>query len=132
MTDQLVNGTIYTRVGEPTYLTFGGLPTDKNYKLYLGIKTINTRETVGNEIFVETNNSATVDLVIPVEVVNLLEVPLNKSYNKYTWGIKLCYHDPATNTIYEKTIIPKNNDGTERPYGSINYLIVYPEQVKGI
>ncbi len=112
-------GNITLTQGDSGKLTVTGLPTDKDYKVYLGIQDEN-RKPVGSEIVVQSNMSDTVVFAIMAALTDLLNVPKDEDYAIYPYGIKICYEpegleetliigEIATNTI---TAYPKKVEGT--------------------
>ena len=67
------NGDIFLIQGDSGKLTVDGLNTDKNYRVYFAVQDKN-RNTVGNEIMVNSNNSPFVVFQLTGEFTNLLKV----------------------------------------------------------
>ena len=61
--------------------------------------------------------------VLTPEYTDLLEVPKNKPFETYFYGIKAC----ETDTSKEDTLFIAQNT-----YGDLNRIIVYPRLVKGV
>ncbi len=114
------NGTIYIYQGDSGEIVISGLNPLKNYKVYFAVKNSN-RETIGNEISVNSNYKTSVTFYLSGEFTDLLTVPKSDDYAQYYYGIKLC--DGET---IEDTLFIANSD-----YGQLNYIIVYPKIVEG-
>ena len=115
------DGTIIARQGDGGKVFIDGVDTDKNYKIYFGVKD-KKRNAIGREVYVYSNYSSEVVIVIPPSVTNSWVVPKNEEYIEYFYGIKVC--DEETNM--EDTLIL---DGCE--FDTENILIVYPKKVEG-
>lgn len=115
------DGTIIARQGDSGKVFIDGIDTDKNYKIYFGVKD-NKRNAIGREVYVYSNHSSEVVIVIPPSVTNSWVVPKNEEYIEYFYGIKVC--DEETNM--EDTMILA---GCE--FDTENILIVYPKKVEG-
>ncbi len=114
------DGTISIHQGDSGKITISGLDTSKNYSVYFAVKN-RKRETVGDEICVNSNFMSKVTFFITSDFSDLLTVPLDEDYETYYYGIKLC-----DNESEEDTLFVANAD-----YGRMNYILVYPKIVEG-
>lgn len=115
------NGTIKLYQGDSGDLVVNGIPTDQNYKVYLAIQDAK-RNPVVNEIMVNSLLKSSVSMYLDSSVTDLLQVPTNKKYETYYYGIKLC----TPGTLEEDTLFIENSD-----FGVQNKIIVYPKIVEG-
>ena len=115
------DGTITLYQGDGGELVISGLDKSKSYKVYFAIQDEN-RNSVGEELQVAISNTDTVTFVLTPEYTDLLEVPKNKAYKIYYYGIKVC----EVGTSIEDTLFIADST-----YGDLNRLIVYPRKVKG-
>lgn len=115
------DGTIHLYQGDSGEIVVSGLDDSSKTTVYFAIQDID-RNPVGEELQVSVNNSDTVTFVLTSEFTELLEVPKNKPYQIYFYGIKVCDSDGLT----EDTLFV--DDGT---YGDLNTIVVYPRKVKG-
>lgn len=115
------DGTIIARQGDSGKVFIDGIDTDKNYKIYFGVKD-KKRNAIGREVYVYSNQSSEVVIVIPPSVTNSWVVPKNEDYVEYYYGIKVCDEE----TSMEDTLILA---GCE--FDTENILIVYPKKVEG-
>ena len=88
--------------GDTGNLRITGIPTSKNYKMYLEVIRARTQETVF-ELCVDSNNADNVLFVIDSEHSDLLTVSNINAPETYYWSVKIC--DPDTGS--EDTVIPK-------------------------
>lgn len=116
------NGDITLIQGDSGSITVNGIPTDKSYTVYFGIQDLK-RNSVGTEIFVNSNGMSSVVFELTGEYTDMLKVPKGKHYAVYLYGIKVC--DSLTN--YEDTLI-LGEGGIEK----INTITVFPRKVEGI
>ena len=115
------DGTIIARQGDSGKVYIEGVETDKNYKIYFGVRD-NKRKPVGNEVYVYSNFSSEVVIIVPPNVSNDWIVPKDDEYIELNYGIKVC--DEETNM--EDTLILA---GCE--FDTENKIIVYPKKVEG-
>jgi hypothetical protein len=115
------DGTIIARQGDGGQVFIDGIDTAKNYKIYFGVKD-KKRNAIGREVYVYSNQSSEVVIVIPPSVTNSWVVPKNEDYVEYYYGIKVCDEE----TSMEDTLILA---GCE--FDTENILIVYPKKVEG-
>ena len=108
--------------GDSGTFTVSGIPTDKNYIVYFGIQDTN-RNTIGNELSVNSNFSSKVIFYLTGDYTNLLKVPKNEYCAVYFYGVKIC--DPENNL--EDTLTFASGD-----IGGINTITVYPKKVEGV
>ena len=116
------NGDIFLIQGDSGKLTVDGLNTDKNYRVYFAVQDKN-RNTVGNEIMVNSNNSPFVVFQLTGEFTNLLKVDKKEGFAVYYYGIKVC----DESSMLENTLVIASDD-----IGSVNTVTVYPKKVEGI
>lgn len=115
-------GTITCYQGDSGEITFSGIPTDKNYKLYFATQDEN-RKPFGAEIEVNTNRMPNVTVVIPASLSDVWKVPNGEDYAIYYYGVKVC----DTTTGKEDTLMIGGSD-----FGDLSQIIVYPKKVEGI
>ena len=111
-------GLIKIYQGDTIELIIEGLDPSKNYKLYFGVQN-KRRVTVIPEIFIQTENQETATMTIPSISTDKLYVPLNRDYEDYYYGFKVCYDSEET------TLNIDNSQYVE------NILRVYPKKVEG-
>ncbi len=115
------DGTISLYQGDSGELVVSGLDKNKNYTVFFAIQD-SDRNLVGEELQVAVTDSDTVTFVLTPEYTDLLNVPKQKPYEIYFYGIKACE-------------IGKNIENTmfiaDTTYGDLNRIIVYPRKVKG-
>ncbi len=116
------NGNISLVQGDSGQLVIDGISTDKNYTVYFAVQDKN-RKPVGDEIYVSSNNYASVVFYITGDFTDLLTVGKNENCAVYYYGIKIC----DSESDLEDTLILGEND-----IGSINTITVYPKKVEGI
>ena len=114
-------GNITLIQGDSGTIVVEGINTARNYTVYFGVKDKN-RNPVGNEIFVNSNNSSTVVFQLTGSFTDLLTVNKNENYATYYYGIKLC---DSENSL-EETLILDNDE-----IGGIDTITVYPKKVEG-
>lgn len=114
-------GTITLYQGDSGEIVITGLDNTRNCKVYFAIQDKN-RKPVGNELQVLANKTESVMLFLTPDFTNLLKVPIGKSYELYTYGIKVCETDKSIND----TLIVKDSS-----YGEPNLIVVYPRKVIG-
>lgn len=115
------DGTITLYQGDGGELIISGLDETKSYNVFFAIQDDN-RNLIGEELQVFVSNSDTVTFVLTPSYTNLLNVPKNKPYKIYYYGIKVC----ETGTEDEDTLFIANST-----YGDLNRIITYPRKVKG-
>lgn len=116
------DGTITTYQGDTGELVINGIPNDQNYKLFFAVQD-KKRNIIGNEIMVNSLHKDSVAITVNADLTNLLEVPMNKTFETYYYGVKLC----APGTLSEDTLFISNGD-----FATQNKIIVYPKKVEGI
>lgn len=114
-------GTISLYQGDSGEVVVSGLDTEKSYTVYFAIQN-SSRNLIGQELQVGVSNSDSVTFVLTPEYTDLLEVPKNKPYEIYFYGIKAC----ESNTSREDTLFVADNT-----FGDLNRIIVYPRKVIG-
>lgn len=115
-------GNITLIQGDSGTLKIKGLNTDKNYTICLGIKDKN-RNTVGQELSLNSNFSDTVVFEFTPDFTDLLKVNKNELYAIYFYGIKVC----SKSEQFEDTLLLGNSD-----IPSINTITVFPKKVEGM
>lgn len=115
------NGNISMIQGDSGLLTIRGLNPNKNFKVYFGIQDKN-RNTVGNELSVNSNNNSYVIFQLTGEYTDLLTVKKDEPFAVYYYGLKIC--DEATQR--EDTLIVASGE-----IGGLNTITVYPKKVEG-
>ena len=115
------DGTISLYQGDSGEVVVSGLDIEKSYTVYFAIQD-SSRNLIGQELQVGVSNSDSVTFVLTPEYTDLLEVPKNKPYEIYFYGIKAC----ESNTSREDTLFVADNT-----FGDLNRIIVYPRKVKG-
>lgn len=116
------NGNITLVQGDSGEIVIDGILTDKNYKVYFAVQD-SERKPIGEEVFVNSNNSSSVVLSIPSILTDLLKVKKDEDSAEYYYGIKVC----DSNTGYEDTLVLGEGD-----IGDLNTITVYPKKVEGI
>lgn len=114
-------GTIYINQGDSGDIVVTGLSTDKNYKVFFAVKNAK-RETVGEELVVDSNCNPAVTFRLTSEFTDLFDVPVDEFFKVYYYGLKLC-----TESGDEDTLFVADSD-----YGILNNIIVYPKMVEGL
>ena len=112
-------GLIKIYQGDTIELIVEGLDTSKNYTLYFGVQN-KRRVFVIPELSIQTENQDTITMIIPASSTDKLYVPINKDYEDYYYGFKVCLETEETTL---------NIDGSQ--YGVSNILRVYPKKVEG-
>lgn len=120
------NGNITLIQGDSFNLVVDGLPTDKNYTVYLAIKNAN-RVTMGNELSVQTGGEDSVTFAITAALTDLLTVPRGEESAEYYYGIKICSTNTVTQATTEETLLLGDLDIAE-----LNTITVYPKRVEGL
>ena len=115
------DGTISLYPGDSGEVVVLGLDTEKSYTVYFAIQD-SSRNLIGQELQVGVSDSDSVTFVLTPEYTDLLEVPKNKPYEIYFYGIKAC----ESNTSREDTLFVADNT-----FGDLNRIIVYPRKVIG-
>ena len=116
------NGRISLYQGDSGEIVIYGLDSEKSYTVCFAIQD-SKRNLIGEELQVAVTNSDNVTFVLTPEYTDLLEVPKNKPFETYFYGIKAC----ETDTSKEDTLFIAQNT-----YGDLNRIIVYPRLVKGV
>ena len=116
------NGTISLYQGDSGEIVIYGLDSEKSYTVCFAIQD-SKRNLIGEELQVAVTNSDNVTFILTPEYTDLLEVPKNKPFETYFYGIKAC----ETDTSKEDTLFIAQNT-----YGDLNRIIVYPRLVKGV
>ncbi|OLA78689.1 MAG: hypothetical protein BHW55_00205 [Candidatus Melainabacteria bacterium 35_41] len=116
------DGTITTYQGDTGELVINGIPNDQNYKLFFAVQD-KKRNIIGNEIMVNSLQKDSVAITVNADLTNLLEVPMNKTFETYYYGVKLC----TPGTLSEDTLFISNGN-----FATQNKIIVYPKKVEGI
>lgn len=112
--------TIYVRAGDSGSITIGGIPTDENYKVSLGVYNPLT-----HEIITETSNHSAneeqVSLAISTDMTETIGA------GRYYYAIKLSYQDN------EQTVLPKAqlDDDNKLFIPNAPIFIVKPKIVEG-
>ena len=114
-------GTVTLYQGDSGEIKISGLNPVKNYIVYFAIQD-EKRNLIGSELQVAANKTEFVTFFLTSDYTDLLKVPANKSYEIYTYGVKVC--DENNNT--EDTLFIGNCT-----YGDQNQIIVYPRKVVG-
>ena len=116
------DATISLYQGDSGEVVVSGLDIEKSYTVYFAIQD-SSRNLIGQELQVGVSNSDSVTFVLTPEYTDLLEVPKNKPYEIYFYGIKAC----ESNTSREDTLFVADNT-----FGDLNRIIVYPRKVIGV
>ncbi len=115
-----IEGTLKMYQGDTGGFSYENVPTDKNYFVFCQIRNRNG-DPVGNQLMVESNYSNIVDFFIDDTLSDLLVVPFGRSFEPYSYSIKIC----DANTYSEDTV---NLLGI---YGQPCRIIVYQKQAEG-
>ena len=115
------NGNISLIQGDSGTLVVEGINTDKNYTVYFGIQDKN-RKPIGSELYVDSNNLASVVFSLTGDFTDLLCVGKNENAAVYYYGIKVC----DSSSQAEETLLISGE------IGSLNTITVYPKKVEGI
>lgn len=113
--------------GDTGSMIIDGIPTDKNYEIYLAIRR-KDRSLVLPEMKQDSNFNDLVIFEITKQMSDLLHVPQGVSCQLYYWGVKMC--DPETG--YEDTMNVGECRCNGGYFGKWNRLYVYPKIVEGI
>lgn len=116
------DGTIHLYQGDSGEIIVTGLGKCSKGTVYLAIQDID-RNPIGEELQVSVNNSDMVTFVLTSDFTENLNVPKNKPYQIYFYGIKVCESD----SLVEDTLFIDN-----ATYGDLNAIVVYPRKVKGV
>jgi hypothetical protein len=114
------NGTVYIHQGDSGEIHVIGIPTDKNYRVYLAIRDL-SRKPIGNEFMVFSEYQNSVKFTIPSSFTDLLTVSDDEHIAVYHYGLKIC-----DNNGLEDTLFVSKSD-----YGKPNNIIVFPKVVEG-
>ncbi len=109
--------------GDSGTIVVDGLSTDKNYTVYFAVKD-KKRNTIGNEIMVQSNNASSVIFYLTGEYTDAFVVPKGANYAVYYYGIKIC---DSENNIEDTLLL-----GFSGEIGDINTITVYPKKVEGV
>ena len=115
------NGDVYIYQGDTGEIVVNGLPTNKDYTVYLTVKDIK-RKTVGSELSINSNFKSFVKFVLSSAFTNLMTVPDDEDCAVYTYGIKLCDGEGTEDTLFVENTT----------FGEPNRVIVYPKKVEGV
>lgn len=115
------NGNLSLIQGDSGTILINGINTDRNYTVYFAIKDKH-RNTIGNELQVNSNKSDTVVFELTGAYTDLMTVPKNQNYEIYYYGIKVCSNDNL-----EDTLLIGSNE-----IGSLNTITVFPKKVEGV
>lgn len=118
-------GNITLIQGDSGKLTVSGIPTDKNYKVYLAIQN-DKRQPVGFELNYDSGGQDTVVISFPPSLTNLLTVKRNEETSEYYYGIKICDETQGREEDFEDTLLIGNSE-----LGDVNTITVYPKKVEG-
>ena len=116
------DGNISMIQGDSGIITIRGLNPNKNFAVYFGIKDKN-RNTVGEELVVNSNNQNYVVFKLTGNFTNLLTVKKDEPFAIYYYGMKICDSENQR----EDTLIVASNE-----LGSLNTITVYPKKVEGM
>lgn len=112
-------GTIFIHQGDSGEITINGLSDDNDYQIYFAVKN-KKRETIGDELVVNSNYNTSVTFTLQSEFTDLLTVDKDENYAIYHYGLKMC-----TDTT-EDTLFVANTS-----YGQLNNIVVFPKSVEG-
>lgn len=115
------DGTIKTFQGDTGNLMIDGIPTDQNYKVYFAIQDAK-RNFIGKELMINSMCQNSVELYIDTSLSDLLTVPVNKAFETYYYGVKLCSGERGE----EDTMFIGDGD-----FSTQNKILVYPKKVEG-
>jgi len=115
------SGNITLIQGDSGQLTVSGIPTDKNYDVYLAIQD-SKRKPIGTEIHLESGSHESVIFTFIPELTNLLVVKKNDESTDYYYGVKICDEDSE----FEDTLLIGDSQ-----IGDINTITVFPKKVEG-
>lgn len=115
-------GIISLYQGDSGEIIVSGLDNTKSLVVYFAIQDKN-RRLIGDELKVVASNTDSVSFFLTPDYTDLLEVPVNKSYEIYYYGIKVCENE----TKVEDTLFIENSS-----FGDLNQIIVYPKKVIGL
>lgn len=108
--------------GDSGTFVVNGIPTDKNYTVYFGIRD-KDRKPIGNELVVNSNYSSKVIFYLTGEFTNLLTVPKDEYCEVYFYGVKICSEEDNM----EDTLSFASGE-----IGGVNTITVYPKKVEGV
>ena len=111
-------GTIFIHQGDSGEVV-NGLKTDKDYQVYFAVRN-KKRESVGDEIVVNSDYKSFVTFDLPSSLTDLFNVPDDEEYEIYHYGIKIC-EDGVENTLQVS--------GSH--FGQPNNIVVFPKKVEG-
>ena len=115
-----VSGDITLTQGDTGQYPVEGIPTDKDYRVYLAVQN-NKRKQVGAQIYTNSNYSDFVTLKIADTLTDLLTVKTTEETAEYYFGIKICDDEGNEDTL----IIGDKEEG------EFNIITVYPKKVEG-
>lgn len=120
------NGNIHFYKGDSGNITFKGLPTDKNYSVYLAISDPETNATVGDELVIISNYSNSVTFTLASDFTDKFSVDEDNLFSVYQYGLKIC------SGADEYTLIPKVEIVNENPiFKPAPKVIVHKKFVEG-
>lgn len=112
-------GTIFIHQGDSGELTVNGLSTDNDYRIYFAVRN-KKRESVGDELVVNSNYNESVTFNLTSDFTDLFVVNNDDNFAIYHYGLKMC-----TDTT-EDTLFVANTT-----YGQLNNIVVFPKFVEG-
>lgn len=115
-------GNITLVQGDSGEITFDGIPTNRDYKVFFAIQD-DKRRPIGDEVSVMSNYMSSVVISVPSTLTDLLTVKAGQDTAEYYYGVKIC--DEATGL--EDTMILGGNE-----IGDLNTITVYPRKVEGL
>lgn len=118
-------GNITLVQGDSGTLMVSGIPTDKDYTVYLAVQN-SKRKPVGIELSVNSNKNDGVMFTFPPTLTNLFTVKQNEETAEYYYGVKVCDEDEERTEDYEDTLLIGNSQ-----MGDLNTITVYPKKVEG-
>lgn len=118
------NGSATMYQGDTGYVTIAGLDTEHDWTVYFAIYDKN-RNTVGDELYMQSDYQDTVMIFIPKTLSDLLTVPRNQKKEIYYYGVKVCRTEDGK--VIEDTL----------HIGEVNYdkqdtITVYPRKAQGV
>jgi hypothetical protein len=117
-----INGNMEIVQGDSVEININGIPEDQNYKIYFAAQD-EDRNTIGQEIMVESNFQPTVAIKLVGNYTDLFTVPQGERSAKFPYAVKMC--SDLDNT--EDTLRLGGLKLGENPV-----ITVYPRMVKGI
>lgn len=114
------NGTITCYQGDSGEINITGLPTDKNYTVYFGVRD-KKRNPVGFEVPVGTDGKDLITFIIPPSLSDTWKVKSNEEYAEYHYGLKICDGEGFEDTL----------SIAGSTFGDYSLIKVYPKKVEG-